>query len=87
MSLFNERVKTAAKENALKNTLRKHGLSHLAVKLLGDQIICEGASEDDIKKLSVALGGATPIITKPGEIDTELTIEIAPRISRRPKNK
>ena len=64
MSLFSDKEIQQAMEQAVKEKLRQHGLSHLHPKVVrksGDKIdiVFDGASESDKQKAQVALGGHT----------------------------
>jgi hypothetical protein len=98
MSIFNERKMQAAIAAALKEKLRKGGLSNLAFKLYlksGEKfdIIFEGASAGDIARASELLGSEAQIINKSSAstIDSETLGEVdrvaTQQVSTRPKSK
>jgi hypothetical protein len=100
MSIFNERDTQAAIAKSINEKLRQNGLSGLSFKLYFKSggkfdIVFEGASASDIKRVSTVLGTEAKIINKPSvsSIDSELKVEpvpmvqTTPKIATRPKSK
>lgn len=92
MALFSEKEQQAAKDQAVREILRKIGLSHLTVKVTRrtsttDSIIIEGGTEDQIKRIEAALGAKVETTIKHGQVDSGLKVTTAAKILTRPNSK
>ena len=98
MSLFSDREIKEAKEQAINEELRKSGLGHLRPKIIKtgnkEEIVFDGATEDEELKAFKALGGTSedeggikPIESFDNKIRTQPTISSAPKVETQPKSK
>ncbi len=91
----NQQELKAAIEQATRDKLRQHGLSHLSINVRlksGDdfEVDFEGASPADEARARAALGVGSPTEILPGDIgriDPAIDIDRMPSRSRRPKSK